>query len=71
MPAMLEHQLCELEMRIAFMDDMLHSLNATVALQGQQIDELHNQVCQLCHELGAVKTTLSHDIHLESPPPHY
>lgn len=39
-----EDRLNELEVKIAFQDDLLDSLNATVARQQQQIDLLQQQL---------------------------
>ncbi len=67
----LEDRLRELEVRVAFIDDMLMSLNAGVAEHDRLVHELHRELKHLRDELGGVKNSLMHDPYSEPPPPHY
>ena len=44
-----EKRLIELEIKVAYQDDLLHDLNAIVSQQQRQIDRLE-QTCKLLHE---------------------
>ena len=67
----LEDRLAELEVRLAFVDDLMTSLNDTVAAHDRRLHELHNAMDRMRGELAAARTALSHDVHDEPPPPHY
>lgn len=73
MSDLLEDRLTELETRLAFLDDLVGSLNDTVAAHDRQLHALHNTVERLHHELIAARSALSHvrDASDETPPPHY
>lgn len=71
MHASLEDRLTELEMRIAFVDDTVGSLNEAVAAHDRLLLELRNAMDRLRDELLSVRGTLAHDVHDEPPPPHY
>jgi SlyX protein len=59
-----------LEIKVAFMDDLIISLNETVYRQQRQIDNLNNRVDQLSKQLKSIKDATG-DSGEESPPPHY
>jgi len=61
----------ELEVRLAFLDNTVQSLDATVAAQDRLIMELRRECERLREELGGIKLGLPHDVHDEPPPPHY
>lgn len=66
----MESRITELEIRLALQDDLLETLNQTVALQQQQIMRLQQEVRSLSDYLQGLdsisKTPLAHEI-----PPHY
>lgn len=67
----LEDRLTELEVRLAFVDDTMHSLNRIVAAHDRRLDELRTAMERLRGELVAVRGSLDHDARDEPPPPHY
>lgn len=74
MSASLEDRLTELETRLAFVDDLMGSLNDTVAAHDRQLHALHNTLERMRHELVAARGALAHavrDASDETPPPHY
>ena len=71
MPGSLEERLNELEVRLAFVDDTLNSLNDTVAAHDRQLRELVAAMDRLRGDLVAARTARVHDVHDEPPPPHY
>ena len=60
----------DLEIKVAFMDDLINSLNQTVYQQQRQIDGLTKKVDQLHKQLKDIKEN-SLDSGDEPPPPHY
>lgn len=69
----LEHRIAELETRLVFQDELLDSLNATVARQQQELDLLQQQLRLLYQQLRAAQpdgpaepSSLRDEI-----PPHY
>jgi SlyX protein len=71
MSAPLEDRLTELEVKLAFVDDTMATLNATVSAHDRVLNNLRLAVEQLRTELTGVRTALSHDARDEPPPPHY
>jgi SlyX protein len=71
MSASLEERLTELEMRIAFVDDTMGTLNEAVAAHDRHLHDLRNAMERLRGELVAVRGALSSDAQDEPPPPHY
>ena len=67
----LEKRLTELEVRIAFIENTMHTLDATVAAQDRAIAQYRRESELLRGELAQVRTALSHDARDEPPPPHY
>jgi SlyX protein len=63
----------ELEIRVAFLDDLLDSLNATVAQQAQQLMDLHSQFKVLCSrvESGGKDEGIEAFDAASEVPPHY
>lgn len=71
-----EHRLTELEIRLAWQDDLLEDLNLTLARQQRQIELMQQQLCRLyamlnqsapaTGEPGSLLAQLQQDI-----PPHY
>lgn len=66
----MDSRLTELEIKLAFQDDLLDQLNTVVTQQQRQIDELQRCVQQLLEHILANPqqgdTTYKHEI-----PPHY
>jgi SlyX protein len=67
----LEERLTELEVRFAFLEDAVTSLNATVATHDRLIADMREEFRRMRGELGFVRSSLSHDPATEPPPPHY
>ncbi|AVY94999.1 MULTISPECIES: SlyX family protein [Microvirgula] len=68
----MESRLSELEVRIAFQDELLDALNLSVARQQQQIDQLQQQLRLLYQQM---RTQSPSDAParslLDDVPPHY
>ena len=66
----MDERLTELEVKAAFAEDLLETLNATVYRQQQQIDALQRQVRELREQLMASAPPESRSLRDELPP-HY
>jgi len=66
-----EQELIELQTRLAFQDDAILELNATVARQQNQIDDLVRLVKHLQDQLKALTPSQVEGRGEEPPPPHY
>ncbi|OZG70493.1 SlyX protein [Hahella sp. CCB-MM4] len=66
----MDQRINDLESKVAFLDDLVHSLSNTVYRQQKQIDELTQALERLS---GQVKNMRPHlrDPSDEPPPPHY
>jgi SlyX protein len=71
MPAQLEDRLTELEVRLAFVDDTITTLNATVAEHDRLLQDFRLAMERLRNELTGVRVALAQDARDEPPPPHY
>jgi len=71
MPESLEERLNELEVRLAFVDDTMATLNATVSVHDRVLNDMRLALERLRVELSGVRTALQQDAHDEPPPPHY
>ena len=67
----LEDRLTELEVKLAFVDDTMASLNTTVSEHDRALKDIRVAVEQLRAELTGVRSALAHDARDEPPPPHY
>ncbi|MBL0028653.1 MAG: SlyX family protein [Rhodanobacteraceae bacterium] len=67
----INERLAELEMRFAFQDDVVTSLNPQVATQERRIIDIAEELRQLRREVTQLRAALGHDIGDEPPPPHY
>ena len=66
----LEQRVTELEVRLAFQDDMLASLSAELATQQRIIERLQQQVVQLARRQEDMQVYVGEPI-IDVPPPHY
>ena len=64
-------RLDELESRVAFQDDLLATLNRSVAGVDRELRALRLELEQVRGALDAVRIAISHDARDEPPPPHY
>jgi SlyX protein len=64
-------RLDELESRVAFQDDLLATLNRSVAGVDRELRALRQQLEQVRGALDSVRIAVSHDARDEPPPPHY
>ena len=71
MPDELNDRLTELEIRVAFQDDLLGTLNGQVAALTGGMQNAQREIARLREALDGLRTSLSHDIADEPPPPHY
>jgi len=67
----MEDRLVDLETRVAFQDDNLNELNATVVRQQREIDGLRAELEALRSKLRELALSPVGDAASEPPPPHY
>ena len=66
-----DNQIIELEIKIAYQEDLLQALNKIVAQQQQQIDRLE-ATCRMFNErIKNLSTEGSNSESIEELPPHY
>jgi SlyX protein len=70
-PERLIERLEELEIRVAFQEDLLGTLDRGVTDLSQSMGHLRDELGQLRLALDAVRVALGHDVRDEAPPPHY
>jgi len=71
MPEQFENRLTELEVRLAFVEDTMATLNATVAGHDRVLQDIRLALERLGTELTGVRVALAQDAGDEPPPPHY
>jgi SlyX protein len=71
MSANLEQRLTELEVRCAFIEQTLQSLDSTVIAQDRVLADLRRENERLRVELAQLRSGVAADVHDEPPPPHY
>lgn len=64
-------RLIELEIKAAYQEDLLQSLNKIVGDQQQQIDRLGATCRVLSERLKSLANQNSDDAHIDQTPPHY
>lgn len=64
-------RLTNLEVKLAFQDDLLESLNRIVAEQQQQIDLLQQELRVVYEQVRQMQPSLIATLAEEPPPPHY
>lgn len=67
----MDDRLNELEIKLAFQEDLLDTLNTTVARQQQQIDLLQEQFRALYQQVRSAATTAAEADPAQEIPPHY
>jgi SlyX protein len=70
-PEAMESRIQELEIRIAFQDDLLASLNEQVHAAHQQIALLRSELTAMRERVEGMKEGVAGDPAQEPPPPHY
>ena len=58
-------------MKLAFVDDTMATLNATVSAHDRALADIRAAIERLHADLTGVRGALAHDAHDEPPPPHY
>lgn len=71
MSATLEKRLDELEVRFAFLEQTMHTLDATVTGHDRLLGEMREAFARMRGELSHVKIALAHNQHDEPAPPHF
>ncbi|HVF36220.1 MAG TPA: SlyX family protein [Candidatus Saccharimonadia bacterium] len=64
-------RLDELETRVAFQDDLLATLNRSVAGVDRELRMLRTELEHVRSALDTMRVSLAHDVRDEPPPPHY
>ena len=67
----LEKRLDELEVRFAFLEQTMHTLDVTVTEHDRVLGEMREAFARMRGELSNVKIALAHDQHDEPAPPHF
>ncbi|MBO4120745.1 SlyX family protein [Cupriavidus gilardii] len=67
----MESRITELEVKLAFQEDLLETLNLTVAKQQRQIELLQEQMQALYQQLPAATGTGADGGSVQEIPPHY
>ncbi|NOV24996.1 SlyX protein [Cupriavidus necator] len=67
----MDDRINELEIKLAFQEDLLDTLNSTVARQQQQIDLLQEQMRALYQQVRSAATTAAEADPQQEIPPHY
>ena len=67
----MDDRINELEIKLAFQEDLLDTLNSTVARQQQQIDLLQEQFRALYQQVCSAATTAAETDPQQEVPPHY
>ncbi len=67
----IQEQVMSLEIKLAFQDDLVETLNQIVIGQQQQLDLLQQQVQLLYQQLKSLQPSNIADLAEEAPPPHY
>ena len=60
-----------LEIRIAYLDEIIETLNSTITAQWKQIDLLTRKIAQLTDQLRETTEQIGRPGLPEPPPPHY
>lgn len=60
-----------LEVRLAYQDQVIEDLNTVIVAQWGKLDELSRLVARLEERIGDTQSSAGSDGHNEPPPPHY
>lgn len=66
-----QEKMDDLQIKLAFQDDLLETLNQVVVGQQQQIDLLQQQVKLLYQQIRSLQPSNIADVAEDVPPPHY
>lgn len=61
----------QLQMKVAFQEDTIESLNKALIAQQKQLEELEFAFKQIANKVRAIEPSNMAAEHEESPPPHY
>lgn len=61
----------QLQMKVAFQEDTIESLNKALIAQQKQLEELQFSFKQVVNKLRAIEPSNMAAEHEETPPPHY
>lgn len=61
----------QLQMKLAFQEDTIESLNQALIKQHKQMDDLQFQLKQLVSKISAIEPSNMASENEEMPPPHY
>lgn len=67
----IQEQVSNLEIKLAFQDDLLETLNQIVIGQQKQLGLLQQQVQLLYQQVKSLQPSNIADLAEEAPPPHY
>ncbi|WP_299072155.1 SlyX family protein [uncultured Paraglaciecola sp.] len=67
----LETDIEQLQMKVAFQEDTIESLNQALIEQQKQMDDLQFQLKQMSSKLSAIEPSNMASEKEEMPPPHY
>ncbi|PRD37473.1 UNVERIFIED_CONTAM: slyX [Trichonephila clavipes] len=67
----MESRLTDLEIKVAFQDDLLEALNQVVAAQQRQLDLLQGELRILYDQVKSLQPSMLAEVAEEAPPPHY
>lgn len=71
MSVQVEHRLQELEIRVAFQDDLLSTLTGQVVELEREVRALRERLVHARESLESLRDAQGHDAASEPPPPHY
>jgi SlyX protein len=63
--------IAELECRIAFQEDAIEQLSASLIAQQKQIDQVMRQLEKMHARINSLQEQAVAPMHEETPPPHY
>jgi len=67
----MDDRLIDLETRLAFQENLLQTLNETVAAQQRTLDDLTEELRAVRQQMRAMAPSLIASPDEEAPPPHY
>ncbi|MDP5030387.1 MAG: SlyX family protein [Paraglaciecola sp.] len=61
----------QLQMKVAFQEDTIESLNKALIAQQKQLEDLQFSFKQMANKVRSIEPSNMAEEHEESPPPHY